>query len=228
MRRRCLQFEDALLNTNENSAGSLDPTNEVTTSRSPATVAELKSLESSHADLIASSRRLVIQSRTNLYPPQYSGSSPLSISKPSSIGLHLNSIVNAVPVTCGATARLKLAEDYMGVQGMKSASVMNFHSLEKMKSCPISSNVVEKIAFIAEDVRYKTKSSIAASSALCESPHTTEPSNLLKPIEYDTTPHDKRKLNSEEVDSNEEYSQVSPKKKRYSFFLVVWYSISIL
>ncbi|KAM3711469.1 hypothetical protein ACJW31_01G110500 [Castanea mollissima] len=215
LRRRCLQFEEALLNTNENSAGFLDPTNEVTTSRSPATVAELKSLESSHADLIAaSSRRQVIQSRTNLYPPQYSGNSPLSISKPSSIGLHLNSIVNAVPVTCGATARLKLAEDYMGVQGMKSASVMNFHSLEKTKSCLISSNVVEKIAFIAEDARYKIKSSIAASSALCESPHTTEPSNLLKPIEYDTTPHDKRKLNSEEVDSNEEYSQVSPKKKR--------------
>ncbi|GMY29335.1 CRC domain-containing protein TSO1-like isoform X2 [Fagus crenata] len=217
LRRRCLQFEEALLYTRGKNVGSLDPFDEVINSRSPATAAELESLESSPADLNAASNNRqmakVFQSRTDLFPPRYSGNSPLTVSKPSGIGLHLNSIVNAVPITC-ASASLKHAEDYMGVQGMKSESVMSCHSLEKMKSCPISSNVVERVLFFAEDGRNKTKASIAASSASSEFPHTTDSLNLLKPIEHDATPYDKRKYNSEQADSYEEYNQASPKKKK--------------
>lgn len=179
----------------------MDRTDKVTNSRSPATTAELEGLESPTDINAASSKGEMFklsQSRTT-YLPQYRGNSPLTVPKPSGIGLHLNSIVSAVPLGHGAIADLKPAEGHM------SSAVISCHSLESATTCPIS--------FIAEDGKDKSKSSVAASSAPSESPNSKEPLNLLKPVEHHATPHDKRKFYSEH-DESYEYCQLSPKKKR--------------
>ncbi|XP_059461739.1 CRC domain-containing protein TSO1-like isoform X1 [Corylus avellana] len=199
IRRRCLQFEEAPPNFVGNSASSLDITDKVTNSRPPATTVELEGLES--LDINAASSRgetfTLSQSRTILLP-QYRGNSPLTAPKPSGIGLHLNSIVSAVPLGHGAIADLKPAERHM------SSAVISCHSLENTRSCPIS--------FVAEDGKDNSMSSVAASSAPSESPNSKEPLNLL-PVEFHATPHDKRKFYSEYVESYE-YCQLSSKKKR--------------
>ncbi|KAG6643815.1 uncharacterized protein LOC122318306 [Carya illinoinensis] len=158
--------------------------------------AESESLESSPADLNATSsnRKMdqLSQFRPNSFPLQYSGTSSLSVSRPSAIGFHLNSIFNTVPITCGATANTKLEEDYMSVQGMESASAC----------CPISSNAVDKFSFIPKNVGDKSKALIAANFASSESLHITAP------------PNDKSKIISEQTDNFEYSRRTSPKTKR--------------
>ncbi|KAG7965690.1 hypothetical protein I3843_08G013600 [Carya illinoinensis] len=158
--------------------------------------AESESLESSPADLNATSsnRKMdqLSQFRPNSFPLQYSGTSSLSVSRPSAIGFHLNSIFNTVPITCGATANTKLEEDYMGVQGMESASAC----------CLISSNAVDKFSFIPKNVGDKSKALIAANFASSESLHITAP------------PNDKSKIISEQTDNFEYSRRTSPKTKR--------------
>ena len=178
----------------------MDITDKVTNSRPPATAAELEGLESPIDINAASSRGEIFklsQSRTMLLP-QYRGNSPLTVPKPSGIGLHLNSIVSAVPLGHGAIADLKPAEGYM------PSAVIGCHSLENTRSFPIS--------YIAEDGKDNSMSSVAASSAPSESPNSKEPLNVL-PVKHHATPHDKRKFYSEH-DESYEYCQLSPKKKR--------------
>lgn len=169
--------------------------------------AESESLESSPADLNATSsnRKMdqLSQFRPNSFPLQYSGTSSLSVSRPSAIGFHLNSIFNTVPITCGATANTKLEEDYMGVQGMESASAC----------CPISSNAVDKFSFIPKDVGDKSKALIAANFASSESLHITAP------------PNDKSKIISEQTDNFEYSRRTSPKTKRQVAFYFFSYDI---
>lgn len=180
--------------------------------------AELGNLESSAADVngTSSNRKIVqlSQFRPNSFPLQYSGTSSLPVSNPSGIGLHLNSIVNAVPKTYGATANMKLEENFIGVQGMESASALSRHKLENMKSCLISSNAVDKFTFIPEDhVGDKSKALKPASIASSESPHITEP------------PNNKTKRIISEQTNNYEYSRSSPKTKRQVAFHFLSYDI---
>ncbi|RVX19546.1 hypothetical protein CK203_005267 [Vitis vinifera] len=139
---------------------------------------------------------------TAMLPPQNSGNSSLAGSKPSGIGLHLNSIVNAVPMGFSSTTSLKVEEkDYSSAWRISDS---------------IPSNVIENSAG-TEDRRNENKASIAMSSATSQSSHGLEPSKdplLLKPIELHEIPCDKRKFNSEHMDSLEEFNQPSPKKRR--------------
>ena len=105
MHRRCLQFEEALpCATGKRDNSSIEKVNN---SEPPASTAELEIVKVSYA---ATSKRQMGSS----LPPLHCGSSPLNVPKPSGIGLHLNSIVNAVPVVRGATRSIKLADHYIG------------------------------------------------------------------------------------------------------------------
>ncbi|KAK1551231.1 hypothetical protein Q3G72_032409 [Acer saccharum] len=101
------------------SSNSSNQTNDVTSLRAPATPAELEGLDSSHVDLNATSSQRQLgnlsQPVTPLFPPRPSGKSPLTISKPPGIGLHLNSIVNALPKGGAATVGIKLASADCGM-----------------------------------------------------------------------------------------------------------------
>ena len=175
-----------------------------TSSRSPVTPSDSELLESSCVDLTTTSsdKQLAYSQPVTSMLPQNSGSSPLAVPKPSGIGLHLNSIINAVPIAFNSNASLKLDEkDYSRVQRMSGS---------------IPSNLVEKVSAGAEDRRNENKALIPMNSASSQSPHGVEPSKdplLLKPIELHETPCDKRKFNSEHVDSLEEFNQPSPKRR---------------
>lgn len=209
MRRRCLQFEEAHLSTIANSPNSSNPTNSVTKSRSPATHVDLEIPESSCVDLTATSsnRKLVNlpQPISNSFSPRNSGNSPLKVSKPSGIGLHLNRIVSAVPIT------------FVSVQRLKTESITNCHLTENVKTSSISSNTVEEALAITEVGMQETKTLIAASSSPSESCRGMKPLNnpvLLKPTKHCANSHDKRKSNSEHSDSFDEFNQPSPRNKR--------------
>lgn len=109
MSRRCLQFEEAQHKAVGKSTNPLNQANDITESRSPATPHESESL-----DLSATfNRRELVnlpQPVTPMFPPCHTGKSPLTISKPSGIGLHLNSIVNALPEGHAATVEYGMVE----------------------------------------------------------------------------------------------------------------------
>ncbi|KAM0968815.1 hypothetical protein ACFX13_017414 [Malus domestica] len=176
MHRRCLQFEEAPPCATGKGDSSVEKVNN---SEPPASTAELEIVPVPYA---ATSKRQMGAS----LPPRYGGNSPLTVPKPSGIGLHLNSIVNAAPVVRGATT-IKLADRYIGVQVMKSSSVVNHH--------------------LPENVRDETENSIATSSSITQSPHTVE-------FERHGCPPEKSKLDSQNVDSYMELNQSSSQKKR--------------
>ncbi|KAM1022740.1 hypothetical protein ACFX2I_043634 [Malus domestica] len=178
MHRRCLQFEEAPpCATGKRDSSSIEKVND---SEPPASTAELEIVKVSYA---ATSKRQMGAS----LPPLYGGSSPLTVPKPSGIGLHLNSIVNAVPFVRGATTSIKLADHDIGLQVMKSSAVVSHH--------------------LSENVRDDTETSIAASSSITQSPHTVEFEHLGSPLE-------ERKSDSQNVDSYKELNQSSSQKKR--------------
>lgn len=144
------------------------------------------------------------QSLATSLPPQYCGNMS-TFCKPSGIGLHLNSIVNAASMGHSSTAGIKLEDHFMGVQVKKSTSV-RFHLKENTKS-PLTSNVLEKSLDGDEERLYENKASIAANSAATESPNTVE-------FEHQVAPDEKGKLSLQKAESLEEYDQPSPKRKR--------------
>ncbi|XP_021828730.1 CRC domain-containing protein TSO1-like isoform X2 [Prunus avium] len=202
MHRRCLQFEEAPPCATGERDCSLSSIQEVNNSELPSGTGESKLVKLSYADLKATSKR---QMGTSL-PPRYGGNSPSTVPKPSGIGLHLNSIVNAAPLVRGTTRSIKLADHYIGVQVMKSASVMSSHLPDNVRSRSISLNMVEKDSAGPED-RDESETSITASSAVPQSPHTVV-------FEHHGPTHEKRGFDAENVDDYEECKQSSPKKKR--------------
>ncbi|KAF2303868.1 hypothetical protein GH714_023989 [Hevea brasiliensis] len=192
--RRCLQFEEAQWKTIVNSTCSPNLTNYVTGSGSPGSATELESLNSSLVDLTDSSNKkeMVNLSRpaTSMFPLRCNEKSPIVVSKPSGIGLHLNSIVNTLPV--GHTA---------------AASI-------KSSNCLKLSNLVEKVPITPKDRMLETKASLAASDTTAESFHNAEPLNMLQSLGHQLTPSNKRKFNPEHEDNFEEVGQESPTKKK--------------
>ncbi|KAJ7958753.1 Protein tesmin/TSO1-like [Quillaja saponaria] len=217
VRRRCLQFEEASSNTFRNSPSSPHAAKIVINSRAAPSSSESKSLHSSHVALNATSTKKQMvklsQPITSLFLPRCSGNSPLAGSKRPGIGLHLNSIVNAVPLACATSTSMRLAEDCMSVQSMKPASTMNSH-VQNIQGCSISSNALTEASAGNEDERPETSALIAATSTISESPTTMEPLYLLNHFENPATLHDKRKLSSEHAESFEELNQPSPRKKK--------------
>ncbi|XP_021277538.1 protein tesmin/TSO1-like CXC 4 [Herrania umbratica] len=208
MSRRCLQFGEAQPEATANCSSS-SLANGMITSRSVATTSETEGLASSHVDLsvISRQRQLVNLSHLaiNMIPQHYGEKSSLTVSKPSGIGLHLNSIVNAIPMGRGGTSSMKLAVDSMGIQGIKSASLMSCQSTENMESC---SDAFEKVLAAPQDGTLEAKACMIPGSAASESLCTMES------IECHTTLHRKMEISSEHGDGNEMFNQHSPKKKR--------------
>ncbi|XVF34388.1 hypothetical protein REPUB_Repub18cG0055100 [Reevesia pubescens] len=209
MSRRCLQFGEAQAEETANHSSSPNLANDMITSTSLATTSETEGLGSSYVDLSTTSRKRQLlnlsQLAINMIPEHYGEKSSVTVSKPSGIGLHLNSIVNAIPMARAGTASMKLAVDSMGIQGIKSASITGCQSMENMESC---SDAFEKVSAAPEDGMLEAKVCAIAGSAASESLCTMES------IECHTTLKTKRKLSSEDGDSNEVFNQQSPKKKR--------------
>lgn len=204
MQRRCLQFEEAPPCTSGKGGDSLSLSEKVSNSEPPTGTVESEMVESSYLELSAASTKR--QTAASL-PPRSTGKSRLTVSKPSGIGLHLNSIVNAASVVRGATS-IKLADRYMGVHPMNSASV-------NVRLCPNSLNVVEKDSAGAVDWRNETEASVAASSATTQSPHSVE-------FEHHGPIHERRISDSYSADSYEECNQSSPKMKRSVTWAFMW------
>ncbi|CAK9149193.1 unnamed protein product, partial [Ilex paraguariensis] len=214
MRRRCLQFEGAQQNTTVNSPGSWIPSNSTTSSRSSVIPANSEFLESYYVDVPATPANMQLDNMTQptflAFSPRNDGTCSSKVSKPSGIGLHLNSIVNAMPAGFGAIASIKSAErGYLSVRGKKSVSMINRHRSENLENCLISSNVVESTTGSKEDGRHESHPSVAASTARSLSHYSVQPLTndvLLKPIEQQATAcGDKRKSNSGHADSLEEF-----------------------
>lgn len=75
---------------------------------------------------------------TSLCPRRGSGNFPSTSPKPSGIGLHLNSIINAIPIDQAATTGVRLSDSS---QGMKSTSSIRLQRIENVKRSILSSNV---------------------------------------------------------------------------------------
>lgn len=214
MRRRCLQFEEVQLNMIANDPSFSYSTSIATSLRSPVTPSDPELLEPSCVEVTTTSsdKQLAYsQPVTSMLPPQNGGNSPLAVAKSSGIGLHLNSIIKAVPIGFSSNASLELGEkDY---------------SRGRRMSGSIPSNLLEKVSAGAEDRRNENKAPIPMSSAASHSSCGMELSKdplLLKPVELHETPCDKRKFNSECMDNLEEFNQPSPKRRLpFMLFLTI-------
>lgn len=193
MSRRCLQFEQAQQETIMDGTYPPTPAINLFGSISPASSTELEILDSSQVELTISPYKE--QTMTAIFSADISGKSPLAVSKPSGIGLHLNSIVNTLPM--GSSA---------------SKSTMSHHLVENKISCSKLLNLVERVSLTAGDRVLQTKASLATSPATSESFHNMEFFNNLQPPEQ-VTPHNKRRFSSEHA-GNFEWSPSSPRKKR--------------
>lgn len=146
----------------------------------------------------------------------------VKVSKPSGIGLHLNSIVNGMEAGSGATVSVKSTErGNLNIRGKKLTSMMSCHPSKNLKNCLISSNVVgSNLTSDDNDGKHESYGSNVESVAASLSLNSAKPLNdtvLLKPTEH--TPNNKRKFNSEHTDSTVDYNQSSPQKKRQVFLL---------
>ncbi|XP_048332593.2 CRC domain-containing protein TSO1 [Ziziphus jujuba] len=208
IRRRCLQFGEASLYTTGGSNSYPEAASD-TSSRLAATNAEIENAEPCRADLKATSGKRKLVKLTDCIapslPPPYCGNSS-TFCKPSGIGLHLNSIVNAASMGHASTASIKLEDLYMGVQGKKPTSVSS-QVIEKTKSFSSSLSNVEKNSAGDEEGWFETKAFTAASSATTVSPNNLE-------FEYQVVQDEIEKPNFQKADSFEEYDQPSPTKKR--------------
>ncbi|XVE63518.1 hypothetical protein DITRI_Ditri07aG0026600 [Diplodiscus trichospermus] len=194
MSRRCLQFAEAQSESTANCSSSRNQANVIITS-------EEEGLGSANMDLRATSRKRQLvnlsQLAINMIPQCYGEKSSLTVSKLSGIGLHLNSIVNAIPMAQGESTSMKLAVDCMGIQISLST--------ENMQSC---SDAFENVSAAPQDGTLEAKVCTIAGSAASESLCTMEST------ECHTTLHTKRKLSLEDGDSNEDFNPQSTKKKR--------------
>ncbi|KAK4388948.1 protein tesmin/TSO1-like CXC 2 [Sesamum angolense] len=164
VRRRCLQFENAHKVISNRPAQSPDSGALVTLSLQTPTP-----INGGQADTIQP-----------MHPRNMN--STIKIPKPSGIGLHLNSIVNAVQA--GSTA----------VVHVKSAQRALQYSL------------LQRISASTDDKRCESLASPAANSAASLSTYIVKPSDnsILDPVEDQSTPGNKRKYNNTETDASAE------------------------
>ncbi|KAK8683057.1 hypothetical protein V6N13_039127 [Hibiscus sabdariffa] len=189
MSRRCLQFGEAQPQARANCTVSTNPAADtIISSTSLATTSEAEGFDSSHLDLSVTSRTRqsvnLPQLPINMIPQCYGEKSSLTVPKPSGIGLHLNSIVNAIPIAQVGSASMKLA------QAIKSTC----QSTENMDSC---SDAFEKVSAPPQDVTLEVKVNTVADSAVSES------LSAMESTECDMTLSKRRKFSSEDGNSDE-------------------------
>ncbi|TYG75995.1 hypothetical protein ES288_D03G077900v1 [Gossypium darwinii] len=199
MSRRCLQFGEAQPEATATCSISTNRANNIISSTSLATNSETESLSSSHLDLSAKSRTRQLvnlsQLAMNMIPQCY-GKSSLTVLKPSGIGLHLNSIVNAISMGQDGTASMKVA------QAIKSTSTTSCQSTENIDNC---SDAFEKVSTPQGALEQKvcTIAGSASESLFAE-----------ESVEFHMTPNIKRKFSSEDGDRNDMFDQQRSIKKR--------------
>ncbi|KAK8695275.1 hypothetical protein V6N13_000441 [Hibiscus sabdariffa] len=188
MSRRCLQFGEAQPEAIANCSISTNLANNIISTTSLVTTSETEGLGSSHLDLSVTSRTRQLvnlsQLAINMIPQCYGEKSSLTVPKPSGIGLHLNSIVNAIPMAQGGSASMELA------QAIQSTC----QSTENMDSC---SDAFEKVSASPQNGTLEVKVCTTADSAVSES------LSAMESIECNMTLNTKRKFSSEDGDSDE-------------------------
>lgn len=233
MRRRCLQFEEAQQNNMANSPGACNQSNTVSNSKSSSSPVDSEVLESSCADIAPtpSTRQLENRKRPILstFPTQNYGNSSLTVSKPLGIGLHLNSIVNAMPMQCSSESSASITSvegGYINIRGKKSFCITSCHLTDNARSSSTSSNVVENLSVITEENQYKSYVSTIASSgnpSLHSLKPLYDPVLSKNPIDHHLTPGDKREPITEHPDHVKVFPRSSPRKKRQDcmvFFMI--------
>ncbi|XP_030548379.1 protein tesmin/TSO1-like CXC 4 isoform X2 [Rhodamnia argentea] len=214
--RRCLQFDDSHPNSFSRSLSL--PARNLDTSRSLATAADMEDLDLSRPNSnITSSKRPIREPYkpvTSILADHQCESSPITASKPSGIGLHLNSIVGTRILSCRAAKNVKPEEDHEDVEDIKLAFTETCYMWGKSSECAISSDLLKTVPSGALDERYERKVSETATCTATDSLPEIEDQNLLKPHEHYDTPRGKRNLDLAVVDGSEEFIQLSPKKKR--------------
>ncbi|KAG5225297.1 protein tesmin/TSO1 CXC [Salix suchowensis] len=182
--RRCLQFEEAQQKTPMDGTYSLDSATNLIGSISSSSNTELEILDSSQLELASSSSK----------------NQTMFVYKSSGFGLHLNSVVNTLPIGCSA-----------------SEPIMSHHSVGYKISCSKLPNLVERVSSTAGDGVLQTKVSNATGSAISESLRTKETLYKLQPPGHQVTLHNKRRCSSEHAENFEEVNQSSPKEKRQDY-----------
>ncbi|PSS17774.1 Protein tesmin/TSO1-like [Actinidia chinensis var. chinensis] len=218
MHRRCLRFEDAQSHTMASRPDSWSPSNIVSSSKIPTISADTEVSESSCAEvreITTGGQQINVNLPITTISPRNIGSSRSTVPKPSGIGLHLNSITNAMPNGCGACRSMKSAEKgYQNLEGRKLISIMGCHPPENTKKTLILPSARERGSTSSEDGSYETQSSVPVNSLASLSPQPASDPPLLKQSNYQTTPRDKRKSTSRHADAVEELNTSSPQKKR--------------
>ncbi|KAI3454026.1 hypothetical protein Pfo_010689 [Paulownia fortunei] len=203
VRRRCLQFEEAqhkvISNqTAQNSSDSEGP-------KSLPLDTPSMPINGKHDEVI----QPMLYPRNNL-------NSTIKNPKPSGIGLHLNSIVNAVQAGSGAIVNVKSAQwRNFSILGKKSTRMINSHLSGYSNSSSILP-LPESVPASTDDNRHESHASVAANSTLSLSTYIAKPSNnsvLLNSVGDQSTPGNKRKC-TEKDGGPEDFNKSSPKKKR--------------
>uniref|UniRef100_M1C4F7 Cysteine-rich polycomb n=1 Tax=Solanum tuberosum TaxID=4113 RepID=M1C4F7_SOLTU len=187
--RRCLQFEDAQQKMAPASSSSQNASGIVSCSIQPVSPAVIEVVEPVSSNRSSKLTQLVSSSVN-------SESLNVKVSKPSGIGLHLNSIVNGMEAGSGVTVSVKsIQRGNLSIRGKKLTSMMSCHPSKNLKNCLISSNVVGSNLTIGDnDGKHESYGSDAEIVAASLSLNNAKPLNdtvLLKPTEH--TPSNKRK-----------------------------------
>ncbi|XP_042037897.1 uncharacterized protein LOC121783785 isoform X1 [Salvia splendens] len=145
-----------------------------------------------------------------LYPQ--SRNDTVNITKPSGIGLHLNSIIYVLQAGSGAIVHTKSAQTFnFSIQGMKSASTINSHLSDASKSSAVFSPV-ENVSACTDDSGPKIHDSAAVNSVTSLPSVIAESSN--GPVANQSAQGNKRVYTNINTNDISEELNSNPKKKR--------------
>lgn len=125
----------------------------------------------------------------------------VTVSKPPGIGLHLNSIINAMPPSCASTTGVRLSD---GIQGSKSS--ISLHIVENVARSSTPSNMDDQSFIDTKNESHETDASVVADSFISESPILTESIDL-----YPANAPDKRRVRPTDA---EEFNHPSTSRKK--------------
>ncbi|GAU15107.1 hypothetical protein TSUD_08450, partial [Trifolium subterraneum] len=127
-------------------------------------------------------------------------------SKPPGIGLHLNSIVNAMPPSRASTSGVRLSD---GLQGIQSKPSISLRKVESVTRSSVPSNMDGQSFIDTRNESHETDASVVADSFISESPILKESIDL-----YPANTHDKKRVSPTEVENTEESNHRSTSKKK--------------
>ncbi|KAL6530770.1 hypothetical protein OROGR_014630 [Orobanche gracilis] len=198
VRRRCLQFEDAHQKV---------ISNQIAQSTSDSEGLRPLSLETTSIPIHGKLGEVI----QPMLSPRNCLNSTNQIPKPSGIGLHLNSIVNAVQAGPGSKINVKSAQ--WGNFSIVGKKFMHMNDYSHSSSI---SPVMENVSACTAGNMHESHASAGVASPMSLSAYVVKPSNdsiVLNSIRGQSTSGNKRKC-IEKVGGPEELNNLSPKKKR--------------